>query len=213
MEHLTIIQGQTTSLTQIVSSKELLLNKIVKEKGINPINALDLFDIPIDEQVRRYVKMALTVNYRLEPGANEYNYDLLFSQIEQAGWNAIRLKTTLDYFLQNKLYSTWTVADWFQYKQTLYPYSWYMDMIQKHGKNINKELVSYKINGFMYYCKKGDITIDLPYEKIDLAEYEDIQKLKNKYRLTLGTEPKDINKMIELYRKYGYDYVSDMIRG
>jgi len=201
------------SLTQTSSNKDIVLKKIKKDKGIHKINALDLFDMPITNEIRKMVKMTLAVNYRLEPKSNAYNYDLLFSQIEAAGWNAVRLKVVLEYFLRNKLYSTWTIADWFQYEQPLYPYSWYMDMLQKNGKEINNELVSYKIEGHMFYAKKGDITVDLPYETINLIEYEDISKLKNKYRLKFGCEPKNLDKMIELYRENGYNYVLKQIMG
>jgi len=48
----------------------------------------------------------------------------LFAMMNDEGWTEYRFQETFKWFLKNKLYPAWTIADWFQYGVKVYPAAW-----------------------------------------------------------------------------------------
>ena len=88
-------------------------------------------------------------------------FTMLWEMIIEDKWTKERLQSTLKWFLKNKKFPSWTIADWFDYDVKLYPHSWYRKNITEGVKD--SDMQGYKINGQTLWCLKG---ADLPFEKI-----------------------------------------------
>ncbi len=87
---------------------------------------------------------------------------MLFEMIQEDNWTSERLKRTVKWFLKNKKFPNWTIADWFEFGIKLYPYSWYKEQLSKGIKH--EEMEAYRINGKILWKMKDDL--ELPFEKI-----------------------------------------------
>lgn len=87
--------------------------------------------------------------------------------IIDADWTEERFKRTMNWFLANKCYPSWTIADWFQYDVKLYPISW---MNKEIGKMGNPERAWERFDRYRIadtvVCKFKD-GVELPLEKIE----------------------------------------------
>ena len=128
------------------------------------INALDLIGSKAtpDDFIKAEVliKTSFGVKYTKE------KFSLLWELILEEGWTKERLNQTVKYFLKNKKFATWTIADWFDYTIKLYPYSWYLDQIHQFGSSANKTIERYRIQGkVLYRYYDGNI---LPFEYLGI---------------------------------------------
>jgi hypothetical protein len=135
--------------------------KSTRNVTANGINFLDLIDSqPVDSVDFAKAKQFLKSNYGVQ--YDEPKFVLLFDIIKEEKWSSARFQKTLIWFLKNKKYPSWTVADWFEYGEKLYPYSWYLEQINNGTSADNLE--GYRINGVVLWkLKDGQ---DLPFEKI-----------------------------------------------
>jgi hypothetical protein len=89
---------------------------------------------------------------------------LLVDMIREDGWTEERFQRTLKWFLKNKPFPAWTVADWFSFSVKVYPYSWYLEQVSKNGGGVNKQIETYRINGVtVFRYADGQ---ELPFEKL-----------------------------------------------
>jgi len=84
--------------------------------------------------------------------------------IHDEHWSEERFVRTLKWFLKNKRFSAWTVADWFDYGVKVYPYSWYLDQVHEFGREVNDRIEAYRINGVVVY-RYADGQ-ELPFDRI-----------------------------------------------
>jgi len=101
----------------------------------------------------------------------EYNSEkaaLLFDVVREEGWSEERFLRTLKWFLKNKPFPAWTVADWFQHGVRVYPYEWYLEQQAKAGpyRRVLDQMEMYRLpDGIVVFkWKDGE---ELPFEKID----------------------------------------------
>jgi hypothetical protein len=90
---------------------------------------------------------------------------VLFEMIREEGWTEERFKRTFKWFLKHKKFATWTIADWFDFGIEVHSYSWYLEQVNEFGRDVNKRIEVYKIEGTVVYrYADGEI---LPFERID----------------------------------------------
>jgi hypothetical protein len=106
------------------------------------------------------MKALLEMNYGVE--YPEEKFMMLFEILQEENWSSERLRQTVKWFLKNKKYPNWTIADWFEYGEKLYPYSWYQKQISEGVKH--EDLQGYKINGKVFWKLKDGK--ELPFEKV-----------------------------------------------
>lgn len=124
------------------------------------VDALDLIGPPATAQDMNKAMAMIEMNYGVP--AQDEKVLMLFEMIKEEGWSAERLKQTVRWFLKNKKFPNWTIADWFEYGVKMYPYSWYLEQISK-GANSN-DLECYKVNGrILWKIKDGT---ELPFERV-----------------------------------------------
>ena len=127
------------------------------EKGIN---ALDLIGEKVTTKDTFKAEEFLKMNYGVDYPTEKFN--MLWSMIIEEGWTTERLNKTVKWFLKNKKFPNWTIADWFDYSVKLYPYSWYSKKISEGVKA--EEMDCYKINGQCFWKLKDGT--ELPFDKI-----------------------------------------------
>ena len=154
------------STTNTIPSKPPsgLQNLKINLENPEGINALDLIGSKAtpDDFIKAEVliKTSFGVKYTKE------KFSLLWELILEEGWTKERLNQTVKYFLKNKKFATWTIADWFDYTIKLYPYSWYLDQIHQFGSSANKTIERYRIQGkVLYRYYDGNI---LPFEYLGI---------------------------------------------
>jgi hypothetical protein len=127
--------------------------------GNQGISIFSLYGIPAKFSDCADAERLLKMNF-----GNDYpeaKFTMLWEMIVEEGWTKERLQSTLKWFLKNKKFPSWTIADWFDYDQKLYPYSWYQQKISEGAKD--SDMQGYKINGSVLWCLKGN---ELPFEKV-----------------------------------------------
>ena len=132
----------------------------VSEKGFD---ALALIGESVTAQDCAQAESMLKMNYGIDYPKEKMN--MLWSMIKEEGWSAEKLKATVKWFMKNKRYPNWTIADWFDYKVKLYPYSWYLKQVNEFGGDVNEQIERYRINGKVFY-RYMDGT-ELPFEKLN----------------------------------------------
>lgn len=110
------------------------ISSIIKNSSVNHvpesgINGLDLIGHKITPEDFAKAREMLQTNFGLE-FSNE-KFELLFRLILEDGWTNERFYQTLKWFLKNHKYPNWTIADWFNFSNKLYPYSWYLKQPDK----------------------------------------------------------------------------------
>lgn len=160
------LQEQPTKSLQTKSQKTLEILKSPSAYCVeNGVNALDVVpSIPVQEKSLAFAKEVLEQNFGTPiPNAK---WMMLCQRIIEEDWSEERFKRTLNWFIDNKKYPSWTIADWFEYGVKLYPIQW---MNREIGKMGNPERAwelfdRYRVNGVVV-CKFKD-GIELPLEKI-----------------------------------------------
>lgn len=89
---------------------------------------------------------------------------MLCQMIVEANWSEEKFQRTLKWFLLNKSYPAWTIADWFQYNVKLYPVQWMKNEIAKMGNPPEawKKFDRYKVDGVVVCKWKDGVEIPLP---------------------------------------------------
>ena len=127
----------------------------------NGINALDLIDSePLNSIEFTKSCAMLQANYGTE--YSQEKMSLLYSMMKDEGWSLERFNRTVKWFIKNKPFPAWTVADWFQYGVKLYPHEWYMQQQSEAGiyTHVIESMDVYLIGmTTMYRWKDGE---DLP---------------------------------------------------
>lgn len=134
------------------------------------MDALGLIDSPpVTTQTFTRAMALLEANY-----GTEYNSEkaaLFFDVVREEKWSEERFLRTLRWFLKNKPFPAWTIADWFQYGVKVYPYEWYLK--QQHGAgpmvNVLKQMDRYRLpdGTVVYRWKDGE---ELPFEKVEFNQ-------------------------------------------
>lgn len=155
-------QGLSTKL-QTTTSKALeslrKSSEIVTEKGVN---ALDLYNSP-EVSTQTFSKTALMLKQNYGTNYSDDKMGLLFDMIRDDGWSEERFNRTLRWFLKNKPFPAWTIADWFTYSVPVYPYEWYLKQCVP-GRDVSKEMDIYELEDGTRVYKWHD-GIDLPLKK------------------------------------------------
>jgi hypothetical protein len=130
---------------------------------VNGLNALALVDSePVSASAFTTAVAVMQTNYGVDYAPEKVA--LLFEMIREEGWSEERFKKTFKWFLKNKKFSDWKIADWFEHGVKVYPHSWYLDQVHKFGREVNKQIETYKVNGVVVYrYADGE---ELPFEKI-----------------------------------------------
>ena len=133
------------------------------QKGLvnsSGINALDLIGEKASGKDYAKAKALLEMNYGIE--YQKEKFSMLFEMIAEEQWSSERFMRTVKWFLKNKKFPNWTIADWFEFGIKLYPYSWYQEQLSKGIKH--EEMEAYRINGKILWKMKDEN--DLPLEKV-----------------------------------------------
>jgi hypothetical protein len=129
------------------------------------MNALALIDSPPVNSLSFTKAVAiLEANYGTE--YSPAKTAALFDMIREDGWSEERFTRTLKWFLKNKPFPAWNMADWFQHGVKIYPYAWYLKQQAEAGpyRNVLKEMDVYKFADgvFGYKWRDGE---ELPFER------------------------------------------------
>ena len=133
------------------------------------VNALDLIGSkPVSSVSLAAGKVLLQQNYGIEIPKEKWM--MLVSRILDEQWTEERFQMTLSWFIQNKKYPSWVVADWFDFGIRLYPFAW----VRKHCKDngiredhfIATQLDVYLVNGVRCYKYKDGVTLQLEREQV-----------------------------------------------
>lgn len=129
----------------------------------NGVNALALIDSPpVAPATITKALVILEQNFGAEVSKNKA--ELLFDMVTEDGWSEKRFDLTFKWFLKNKPYPSWTIADWFSYGVKLYPEAWYRQQCRE-GMDVRKQMDRYKLaDGVIGYKWKDGI--DVPLEKL-----------------------------------------------
>ena len=130
------------------------------------VNVFDLIGEPVTKKDLIKAEEFLKMNYGVDYPAEKFV--MLWQMIAEEGWTTKRLQSTLKWFLKHKKYPNWTIADWFDYEVKVYPYSWYLKQVKEFGKEVNKQIEKYKINGKVFFCYSD--TERLPFEYLGLID-------------------------------------------
>jgi len=135
----------------------------------NGINALELIE---SEEVRpETFSKAISIlkgNY----GA-DYSHEkalLLLEMIREEGWTEERFMRTFKWFLKNKPFPAWTIADWFQYGVRLYPLEWANQQAHEFGSGVWDRMDIYEVEStdgkkvLLFKWKDGE---DVPLKKYE----------------------------------------------
>ncbi len=154
------------STTNTIPSKphSALQNSKINLENPEGINALDLIGSKATPE--DFIKAEVLIKTSFGVQYPKEKFSLLWELILEEGWSKKRLNQTVKYFLKNKKYATWTIADWFDYSVKLYPYSWYLDQIHQFGSSANSIIERYRIQGkVLYRYFDGNI---LPFEYLGI---------------------------------------------
>ncbi len=103
----------------------------------------------------------LETNYGTEYGREKMG--LLLSTMVDEGWSQYRFQETLKWFLHNKKFPAWTIADWFEFGIKVYPYAWCLEKV-KEGWNWKTDIESYELpDGTVVYKPNDGVT--LPFKR------------------------------------------------
>jgi len=98
------------------------------------INALELFDSPpVSSETFARSGEVLKANFGID--FDPVKFKALFLQIDNAGWTEERYRRTFDWFLRNKKFASWTIADFFEYGIEMGGYGWYLKKLHEGWKN------------------------------------------------------------------------------
>lgn len=132
----------------------------MKKNTPSCVNALNLIGSKVSKadilKTEEMLKINFGVNYPKE------KFTLLWKMILEEGWTDYRLQETVKYFLKNKKYPNWTIADWFDYGENLYNYHSYLEHLEQNSK-LNEQIVWYKVNDVRVW--KFDDGVNLPFER------------------------------------------------
>jgi len=92
----------------------------------------------------------------------------LFNIVKHEGWTAERFRRTFLWFLKNKRFPAWTIADFFDYQVPVFPYEWYLKQQNEAGpyRDVRLEMDAYRLpdgKTIVYKWKDG---VELPFELI-----------------------------------------------
>ena len=123
------------------------------------MNALDLVSSPpIAPETIDKASAILSLNYGVD--YTKEKFLTLFTMMEEEGWTEYRFQQTFKWFLKNKPWAAWTIADWFQHGVKVYPPSW------AYGKS-RSEYDAYEIaEGVNVYKPKDGVTLPFPEAKL-----------------------------------------------
>jgi hypothetical protein len=108
------------------------------------VSALDLIPSKeVDSETFTRAIALLQANYGTEYSPEKTA--LLFDMIREEKWSEERFGRTLRWFLKNKRYPSWSVADWFDYDVKLHSYGWYLKQVHEQGPTINNSIEVYTI--------------------------------------------------------------------
>jgi hypothetical protein len=124
---------------------------------LDSINALDLIGGKAKPEEIFKSEELLKMNYGVEYPQEKFT--MLWDMIREEGWTNERLKQTVKYFLKNKKFATWTIADWFDYGVKLYSYSKYLEELMQKGASFNNEIEWFKIDGVPFWKYKDGIEL------------------------------------------------------
>ena len=127
------------------------------------VNALDLISSePMTPGTFSEASLMLKASFGVMP--DDAKLVLLFNLMREENWSEERFKRTLKWFLKNKLWPAWTIADWFSYSVKLYPYPWAQTKMTE-GKVPGKDIWRWKLpDGQIAY---SEAYVDLPFERVD----------------------------------------------
>jgi hypothetical protein len=121
---------------------------------------------PLNPRTLVEAKVLLEANYGVE--YDDRKFMMLSKYLIDKGWSEERFKRTFDWFIQNKKFSAWTMADWFDFGIKLYPFAWVRQYCHENGLREDvfiQSLDCYNVGGVrMYKMKDG---IDLPFPSGD----------------------------------------------
>ncbi|MEW6507206.1 MAG: hypothetical protein AB1432_05615 [Bacteroidota bacterium] len=140
----------------------------MKNNSINEVNALDFIGEPIKAADILKAEEMLKMNYGIDYPTEKFS--MLWEMIKEQGWTDYRLKETLKWFLRNKRYPNWTIADWFDYSVKLFSYAEYLDKLNIN-KGLNEQIEWYNLHGI--YCWRYKDGTEIPLPK---AEFKPIDK-------------------------------------
>jgi hypothetical protein len=126
------------------------------------ISAFNLFGKTVTRDECLKAEALIKMNYGAEYPAEKFL--MLWEMILEEKWTAERLTNTVKWFLKNKKFPNWTIADWFDYDVKLYNYAWYLEQVNKFGKQVNDQIERYKVDGVVLHKYKDGI--ELPLERV-----------------------------------------------
>ena len=157
--------------------------EILKHDSLNVIetgvNALDLIPSePVSTKVFVKARAALQANYGTE--YSDEKMALLFDMIRDDGWSEEKFVRTLKWFMRNRPFPSWTIADWFAYSVKVFPRAWYLKQCTEGRAN---EIETYLLDDGTYVYKFRDGE-ELPLKKVtqemlqeNLIRYLESQKM------------------------------------
>lgn len=118
------------------------------------INALDLIPSePMKPETFASAIAILQANFGMEYSPEKTA--ILFDMIRDEMWSEERFNRTFKWFLKNKRYAAWTIADWFDYGVKVYPYSWMLKQAFD-GVDSAKSLECYELPDGQFVWKMRD---------------------------------------------------------
>ena len=131
----------------------------------NGVSAFDLVKSePVKETSLAFAKEVLEQNFGTPiPNAK---WMMLCQRIIEEDWSEERFKRTLNWFIDNKRFPSWVVADWFDYNVKLFPFQWVRQHCHKNGLrevDFIRTLDVYMVDGIRLYKMKDGI--ELPLER------------------------------------------------
>jgi hypothetical protein len=122
------------------------------------INALSLVDSPrVSSATFTAARAVLQANFGTEYA--DAKMALLFDLIRDDNWTEYQFNETLKWFLKNKPFPAWTVADWFSYGVKLYPHSWMVkEMMNDRGMD---GIEIYLVGGAFLFKRVDGVTLPM----------------------------------------------------
>jgi len=130
------------------------------------LNALDLLGEKVTAEDIVKAKAILQAAYGKD--FDKEKFGLFFELIQEDNWSNVRLQNAIKNLIKTNKYANWNIADLYNYGQKLHGYSWYLDQIDKNPA-ANNDIVCYRIDGRAFFCKKDDVIVDLPFQKVELT--------------------------------------------
>ena len=131
----------------------------------NGVSAYDIIKSePVQEQSLAFAKEVLEQNFGT-PIPNS-KWLMLCQRIIEQEWTEERFKKTLNWFLDNKKFPSWTISDWFDFDVKLMPFAWVRQHCHKNGLrevDFIRTLDVYMVDGIRLYKMKDGA--ELPLER------------------------------------------------